>query len=259
MTNVKRRPLVNRAPWSYHVTIATLRPVLMGITRRDWAGGEHLPPSGGFIVAANHYSEFDPLPLAHFLVDHGHVPFFLAKSTLFSVPGLGAALRSLEQVPVYRATSRAADGLDAAKSALVDEGKCIVIMPEGTLTHDPELWPMKAKTGVARLALATQVPVIPVASWGAHDMLAPYARRPGNLLKRPVQHVLAGEAVDLTDLYDRPLDPKAHQAATTRIMRHISGLLGEIRGEEPPETPVDPVTTPSLNPRKRGAGQGKGS
>lgn len=238
MTTVKRRPIRQRVPWSYRAVIGTLRPVLMGITRRDWSGGEHIPASGAFIVASNHYSEVDPLMLAHFLVDHGRPPFFLAKSSLFAVPVLGAALRSLEHVPVHRATSRATDALAAARAALA-EGKCIAIMPEGTLTRDPDLWPMKARPGVGRLALTSGAPVVPVGQWGAQEVLARYARRPGNLLRRPIQKVRAGPPVDLTDLMARKDDPRAHAEATARVMAAVTGLVAELRGETPPETPYE--------------------
>lgn len=239
MTVVKRRPSRHPLPWSYHAVIGTVRPLLKGITRQDWSGGEHLPPEGGFIVAGNHYSEVDPFTLGHYLVDHGHPPFYLAKSSLFDVPLLGPALRHLQQVPVYRYTSKAGDALVAAREALA-EGKVIGIMPEGTLTRDPDLWPMKARPGVGRLALTSQAPVIPVAQWGAQEVLGRYARRPGNILKRPVQHIKAGPPVDLSDLYDRPEDPRAHAEATRRVMAAITELLAGIRGETPPAEPYDP-------------------
>ncbi|GAA1169263.1 lysophospholipid acyltransferase family protein [Ornithinimicrobium humiphilum] len=238
MTPVSRQPINDRIPWSYKAVIATLRPVLMGVTRRNWSGAEHIPRTGGFIVASNHYSEVDPLMLAHFLVDQGRPAFFLAKSSLFEVPVLGAALRHLEQVPVYRATSRAQDALVAAREALA-EGKPIAIMPEGTLTRDPDLWPMKARPGVGRLALTSRAPVVPIGQWGAQEVLGRYARTPGNLLRRPVQHVKAGPPVDLSDLYDRADEPRAHVEATARIMRAVTELVGELRGETPPAVPYE--------------------
>lgn len=237
---MKRQPSTHRIPWSYHAVIGVLRPPLIAFTRREWSGGENLPTEGGFIVAANHYSEIDPLTTAHFLVDHGHPPFFLAKSTLFEVPVLGKALNHLEQVPVYRASSKAGDALDAAREALAD-GKVIGIMPEGTLTRDPDLWPMRAKSGVGRLALTSGAPLVPLAQWGATGLLGHYARRPGNIFKRPVQRVKAGPPVDLSDLADRPDDPKAHAEATRRVMSEITRLLAELREEEPPAEPFDPA------------------
>lgn len=245
---MKRRPSRYPIPWSYNAVIGVLRPMLMGFTRRDWSGGEHLPTDGGFIVAANHYSEVDPFTMAHFLVDHGHPPFFLAKSNLFQVPVLGQALTHLQQVPVYRATAQAGDALDAAREALA-EGKVIGITPEGTLTRDPDLWPMKGKSGVGRLALTSRAPVIPLAQWGAQDVLDRYARRPGNVLRRPVQHVKAGPPVDLSDLHERADDARAHTEATRRVMAAITDLLAQIRGEEPPAQPYDMARDGSARPR----------
>lgn len=250
MTPVTRQPINDRIPWSYKVVIGTVRPLLVAITRRAWSGGEHVPRTGGFIVASNHYSEVDPFMLAHFLVDLGRPPFFLAKSSLFEVPVLGRALRHLEQVPVYRATSRAHDALDAAREALA-EGRPIAIMPEGTLTRDPGMWPMKGRPGVGRLALTSRAPVVPVGQWGAQEVLGRYARRPGNLLRRPVQHVKAGPPVDLSDLYDRAEDPRAHAEATARVMRAVTGLVAELRGETPPPTPYEPRPE-ELRSRHRG-------
>lgn len=263
---MKRLPSRYPLPWSYHLVIGTVRPLLMGVTRRDWAGGENLPEDGGFIVAGNHYSEADPLTMAHFLVDHGHPPFFLAKSNLFEVPGLGHALRHLGQVPVYRATTKARGALDAARAALAD-GKVIGITPEGTLTRDPDLWPMTAKPGVGRLALTSRAPVVPLAHWGAQEILGRYARRPGNLFKRPVQHVRVGPPVDLSDLYDRAKDPRAHIEATRRVMAAITELLAEIRGEEPPAVPYDmardgaerPRPGAPRRPRPAASGEGPGA
>lgn len=247
---MKRRPSQHRIPWSYRAVIGTVRPTLMVITRQDWSGAEHVPQTGGFIVASNHYSEVDPFMLAHFLVDQGRPPFFLAKSSLFDVPLLGPALTHLEQVPVYRATSRARDALDAAREALAD-GKPVAIMPEGTLTRDPDLWPMKAKPGVGRLALTSGAPVIPVGQWGAQEVLARYARRPGNLFKRPVQHVKAGPPVDLSDLMERKDDPRAHVEATARVMAAVTALVAELRGGTPPARPYEMTAADRDRKRRR--------
>ncbi|AXH97780.1 1-acyl-sn-glycerol-3-phosphate acyltransferase [Ornithinimicrobium avium] len=226
----------------------------MGITRREWSGGEHIPRTGGFIVASNHYSEVDPLTLAHFVVDQGRAPFFLAKSSLFEVPVLGGALRHLGQVPVYRETSRAGDALEAARDALA-AGRCIGVMPEGTLTRDPDMWPMRGRPGVARLALSTGAPVIPVGQWGAQAILDRYARRPGNILRRPVQQVRAGPPVDLSDLHGQDHDTRTLIEATARIMAAITALVAELRGQTPPEKPYVP-TASELHRRPRPGREG---
>ena len=77
-----------------------------------------------------------------------------------------------------------------------------MVYPEGTITRDPDLWPMTGKSGAARIALATGCPVIPVGQWGAHQLLAPYSKKP-DLFPRKKIIVLAGDPVDLSDLLDR--------------------------------------------------------
>ena len=106
--------------------------------------------------------------------------------------------------------------------------------PEGGRTHDPQLWPQRGRTGVARLALATHAPVIPVAQWGTHRVM------PGRKLTfprlRPKQTVtvVAGAPVDLSDLYGRADDPEAMRIATDRIMAAVTALVEGLRGELAP-------------------------
>ncbi|WP_226921371.1 lysophospholipid acyltransferase family protein [Georgenia subflava] len=221
----------------YRVLAGLLRPTMRLTTRRSWRGAEHLPATGGFVAVANHVSNFDPLTLAHFLYEHGAAPKFLAKSSLFEVPVLGRLLSAADQIPVYRGTDRAGDSLLAARTALAS-GECVAIFPEGTHTRDPGMWPMVAKTGVARLALATRVPVIPVAQWGAHLVLPRFQAAFHPFPPKPVT-VVAGPPVDLDDLYDRPVDQEVLTEATARIMRAITDQLADIRGEEPPARPYD--------------------
>lgn len=248
-----RQPLRTAAPAAYRAVVALLRPPIAGLTKQRWSGGENLPASGGFIVAANHLSEIDPLMLGHFLVDHGCPPLFLAKSSLFEIPVLGKALHGLGQVPVYRGTSKAGDALRAAEEA-VRSGGCVVVMPEGTLTRDPDLWPMRGKTGVARLALATRAPVIPIGQWGPQELLAPYARRPK--LKRVTMQLTAGPAVDLSDLYDRDPTPAVLREATDRIMGRVSAIVADLRGEPAPARPFDPSVRPTDRPQDQGGEAG---
>jgi len=228
-----KRPL----SFAYRLAVSIVRPLMMLFTKRDWRGWEHLPTSGGFVVAPNHVSHLDPFAFAHYLYDSGHPPFFLGKESVFRVPVVGAILRGAEQIPVFRNTGRAADAFRAAVAA-VEDGKCVGVYPEGTLTRDPDLWPMVGKTGAARIALTTRCPVIPVAQWGPQDMLAPYSRRP-RLLPRKTMHVLAGPPVDLTDLYGHPLDGAVLREATNRIMAAITALLEELRGERAPADRFD--------------------
>jgi 1-acyl-sn-glycerol-3-phosphate acyltransferase len=214
-----------------------LKPLLMVLTKRDWRGAEHFPASGGFVVTPNHISHFDPLAFAHFMYDSGRPAFFLGKDSVFRVPVVGAILRGAQQIPVYRNTGRAVDAYRAAVAA-VEQGKCVGVYPEATLTRDPGLWPMVGKTGAARIALATRCPVVPVAQWGPQEMLAPYSKRP-HLLPRKTMHMLAGPPVDLSDLYDRPQTAEVLREATGRIMAAITTQLEQLRGEPAPATRFD--------------------
>ncbi|MFD1504665.1 1-acyl-sn-glycerol-3-phosphate acyltransferase [Georgenia yuyongxinii] len=220
----------------YRFIAAVLQTVMRVVTVPTWRGAEHLP-AGGFLAVGNHVSNFDPLTFAHFLHGNGVPPRFLAKSSLFEVPVLGRMLRRLDQIPVYRGTAQAAEALVAAEAALA-AGEGVAVFPEGTLTRDPAMWPMSGKTGVARLALRTRVPVIPVAQWGAHLVLPPYTSSFRPLPRKPVT-VVAGPPVNLDDLYDRPLEQEVLQEATRRIMAAVTAQLADIRGATPPAEPYD--------------------
>jgi 1-acyl-sn-glycerol-3-phosphate acyltransferase len=230
------------------LTIVVLRPLLFGLLRRDWRGRGNVPSTGGVIIAANHISESDPLALAHFVYEAGRYPVYLAKAALFSTPVVGAAMRGTGQIPVHRDRADAALALKDAEKALVD-GECLMFYPEGSCTRDPELWPMTGQTGVARMALTTGAKVVPVATWGAHELL-PYKKAEqrglaGSLKKgfhpfpRKTMKVIAGPPIDLSKYEGLPLTKETLRAATDEIMDVISELLGELRGERPPAERYD--------------------
>ena len=126
-------------------------PAVLLLAKFTFRHPEKIPATGSFIMVFNHYSDFDPLVTAYTLWKHGRTPHYLAKASLFRVPVVGGAFRATDQVPVERAVGGAAP-LAAAKQ-LIDKGLALVIYPEGTLTRDPDLWPMRGKYGAARLAL----------------------------------------------------------------------------------------------------------
>lgn len=226
-----------RSNRAYRNVARIVRPLLRATTKTDWREVEHLPTDRGFIVASNHMTNVDPLTFAHFLWDNGVAPKVLAKASLFKVPVVGRVLRATGQIPVYRNTSAAGESLGAAVTAL-EQGDAVAVFPEGTLTRDPDLWPMTGKTGVARLALTTRAPVVPVAQWGPQDLLGRYSK----LLKpipRKLVTVLVGPPVVLDDLYDRPQDTATLREATERVMDAITRLLEEVRGEKAPAVRYD--------------------
>jgi 1-acyl-sn-glycerol-3-phosphate acyltransferase len=177
--------------------------------------------------------------MALFIHEAGRYPAFLIKSSAFNVKVIGPFLRAAGQFPVNRGGTDAALVLNDAERGLA-QGECLIFYPEGTATRDPQLWPMVAKTGVARLALATGAPVIPVAAWGTQDIL-PYGTRKLSVIPRHTVKMLAGPAVDLSAYEGEPLNRDVLRAATATIMADITGLLGRLRGQPPPQSPYDPA------------------
>ena len=109
------------------------------------------------------------------------------------------------------------------------EGAAVIFYPEGTATRDPELWPMVAKTGVARLALTSGAPVIPIAHWGTQDIL-PYGSKKVKLFPRKTVRTVAGEPVDLSEWAGKHTSAKALRAATAAIMGVGDGARGGAAG-----------------------------
>jgi 1-acyl-sn-glycerol-3-phosphate acyltransferase len=177
---------------------------------------------------------------------------YLAKSGLFRNKLLGHFMRSAGQIPVERSSRSAVGAYDAAVAA-VRAGECIVVYPEGTITRDPDLWPMKGKSGAARIALETGCPVIPIGQWGAQELLAPYAKRP-DLFPRKTIHIVAGDPVDLSDLVGLPRTTEVLAESTERIMSAITAIVEDIRGETAPTERFDPRRAGIAeigNPRRR--------
>ncbi len=221
----------------FRLVVALLRPPMMVLTKRDWRGGEMIPRTGGVVLATNHVSHFDPIAFAHFGYDNGRVPRFLGKSELFKVPVIGAIISRLGQIPVYRRSYDASQAYRAAVDA-VRRGECVIFYPEGTISRDPDRWPMTGKTGAARVALATGVPVIPVAQWGPQDVLAPYSKR-FRFFPRKTMHMQAGPPVDFSEFADRPITNETLRDATEKIMTAITEQLQKIRGGQPPGVRFD--------------------
>lgn len=198
---------------------------------------ERMPQTGPAIVVVNHVSHLDPFLVAKFVLDAGRVPRFLAKESIFAVPAVGWGMRIMGHIPVKRGTADARQSLAAAVAAL-EAGKVVVLHPEGTVTRDPQGWPMAGRTGAARLVtLAPNVPVIPIAQWGVQRNYDFYAKR-----VRPVpraKHVLSiGEPIDLGAFRDREVTARVLQEITEVIMRRLRADVAGLRGEAAPDGPL---------------------
>jgi len=220
-------------------SVLVLEPSLHALIKQKMQGREHIPPDGGVILAPNHLSYADWGTVALFSYESGRYPTFLIKSPIFSVKVIGPILRKLGQLPVYRNRGDAALVLRDAERA-VRAGECVIVYPEGTASRDPDLWPMKARTGVARLALTTGAPVVPIAHWGAQDVL-PYGSTRPHLWPRKTVRMVAGPPVDLSAFQGRPLNSATLRDATAVIMSDVTQLLAGLRGETPPAVPYDPA------------------
>ncbi|MSZ53997.1 MAG: 1-acyl-sn-glycerol-3-phosphate acyltransferase [Actinobacteria bacterium] len=215
-----------------------LRPLLNLLGKRNWIGAENLPKTGAAIAVCNHISHIDPLVFTHFLYNNGRAVRYLGKASVFKVPFVGRVLLGAGQIPVERETANASDSLQHA-IAFLKAGHLLGVYPEGTLTRDENYWPMKAKTGIARLAIISKAPVIPCAQWGAQEILPAYSKKL-KLFPRTKVTVVAGKPLDFSKWYGKENDPVALEEATAYVMRAITILLEDIRGESAPAEIFDP-------------------
>ena len=216
-----------------------LLPFMHLVARYRIHDGHKLPTSGAFVLAPNHYSEIDPIVIGVVMWKLGRMPRYLAKAGLFKYPVLGQLLRATDQVPVQRTgTVRGNDPLVAARK-IVDKGLAVVIYPEGSLTRDPDLWPMRGKAGAVRMALETGIPLIPVAHWGTQLVMPRYGKKI-SLFPRKTIDVKFGDPVDLSAFRGKPLDGATTTAATAVVMDAITALLEDLRSEKAPAERWDP-------------------
>ena len=223
-------PRRGRGFW-FSLAIDVLWPFVVLFVRLRVRGKHHVPGNGGVVLAFNHLSNADAVAAVVFALMSNRVPRVLAKASLWRIPLVGRVMRSGGHIPVERGTVKASEALRPAVEAL-REGKCVMAFPEGTFTHDPDNWPMKGKSGVARMALEARVPVVPVAEWGTQDLLPKGSFLP-RLLPRKKIDVVAGAPVDLSDLYGRELTAEVLDEATRRVMEAITTMLSGIRLEQP--------------------------
>jgi 1-acyl-sn-glycerol-3-phosphate acyltransferase len=215
-------------------------PPLALLARIRMTGVENVPASGAFVLAPNHYSEIDPLVMGVAMWKIGRMPHYLAKASLFDVPVVGALLKGSGQIPVQRAGAvRSSDPMVGARG-IVDKGLAVVIYPEGSLTRDPDLWPMRGKTGAVRTALEQDIPIIPAAHWGTQLVMPRYAKRI-SLFPRKTITVHFGPAVDLSAFRGRKIDPTVLSEATEVVMQAITEIFEQLRGEKAPAERWDPA------------------
>lgn len=227
----------NQEPTSraYHLVARFARFFNQLVTVRKWTGQEHIPKAGGVIIVCNHTSNYDPLALGEFIIWAGRWPRFLGKSEIWKVPGLSWLARKCEQIPVYRNTDRAGNSLIYAEEALLAKGHAITIYPEGTITADPDVWPMTGRRGAAQLALNTGVPVVPVVAFGPHRVFGQKLLQPWRMFgrRKPVS-VMGGAPIDLSAYEGAEPTKETLDEVTDLILDTLTGMVSELRGEAPP-------------------------
>ncbi|MHA3684727.1 lysophospholipid acyltransferase family protein [Leucobacter sp. HY1910] len=232
----KRRPSV------FWVLAGVTLPAWSLMVRYRFTPQSKLPQTGPFILAPNHYSEIDPVAMGAAVWHLGRLPRFMAKASLFKVPVFGWLLRASGQVPVEREGAARASGRGGAMGgagALIKNDSGVIVYPEGTLTRDPDLWPMRGKSGAVRLALESGIPLIPVAHWGTQNLMPRYGKKIHPFPRKTI-HVAVGEPLDLSKYLAGTIDQKTVNAATTELMNAITALLAGLRDETPPTERWDP-------------------
>lgn len=215
-------------------------PLTFLIGRPTPKGLDRIPKQGGALLVMNHVSHLDPIYDAVFVHRAGRVPRFMAKNTLWNIPVVGKVLAGAGQIPVYRGTVDAKQSLSAAEQALQD-GKAVIIYPEGTISKDPASWPMHARTGVGRLVLSTDVPVIPIARFGTQGIWNGYSKKFRPFPRKRVDFVV-GDPVDLSEFRGREPEPKVLREITDQLMHQVRDLLTGVRGEPAPTAEFYPAS-----------------
>ena len=217
----------SKAGFWIRLCVLILYPLDGLLFRMRWHHLDRIPVEGGVLIAVNHVSQADTAAMARMIWQAGRIPRFLIKSGVFSWPIVGRMMTGAGQIPVFRGTAEAPDSLRAASAALRD-GQCVIIYPEGTMTTDPDYWPMAGKTGVARLALDNPgIPLLPVGQWGAQRTLARGGRfRP---FPRKQHEASIGQPLDLSGYLDRKPDAELLRALTETIMAAITSEVAAVR------------------------------
>jgi 1-acyl-sn-glycerol-3-phosphate acyltransferase len=221
----------NAGRWIW-LAVVLVKPIDRVFFKRRWRGQEHVPATGGVVLVANHVSQADWITMAEYVWDSGRIPRFLIKDSLFRVRGVRRLLSGAKQIPVSRGTAAARSSLEQAAAAL-ERGEAVCIYPEGTVTRDPGFWPMQARTGVARLALATDRPIVPVCMWGPQHALDVEHRKVRPFPRHEVWCV-AGPPLDLSAYRGRPLTAELLREVTDVIMSAVRDQLAKVRNETPP-------------------------
>ncbi|MGH4011372.1 MAG: lysophospholipid acyltransferase family protein [Pseudonocardiaceae bacterium] len=255
----RRSTVLPRVPLAARLLIAAGRVITASTGSLELSGT--LPESlrgRPFLLAANHIGVFDAAVLLSACHRLGVAPRFVTNRGLFDTPLIGGLLRRAGHLGV----DPLAAGCAVRGTALLPQlssDRPVLIYPEGRISTDPDLWPDRGQTGLARLALATGLPVLPLSQWGAHEVIPaatpPVRSLPGlvrlttvwlhavRLRHRVRFRVHAGPPVDLTGLH--PGRPGDAMRAHARIMLALTAGLVPLRTDQPGAPSMDPTRSQS--------------
>lgn len=209
----------------YWLVKYTLRPLFLLLFSPRVVGAERIPARGGALLASNHLSMCDSLFLP--VLTRRRVTF-LAKSEYFTGRGIkgrakAAFVRGTGLLPIERGNSDAAAAALAAGVRVLRTGRLLGVYPEGSRSPDGRLY--RGKTGVVRMALLAQVPVVPVAMVGT-DKVLPIGE---TVPRRTRVEIRIGEPLDFSVHAGRADDPAVLRALTDDVMLAIGRLSGQER------------------------------
>lgn len=218
----------------YRFAKSVLAPIMTPWVRISATGTENIPEKGPYLLVFNHLSNVDPLCVCWYFMKRDVPVRFLAKKSMFGVPVFGRIIDGMGLIPVDRATNPAQSLIPATQA--LKRGEVVCIWPEGTLTQEPDMWPMSFKTGAARLALDTGVPVIPVAQWGPQDIMNRFASAPDMRPGRRVSYRFM-EPIRIEDLLSDAgsADHEAVGELTARMHRAVTEGVEALRGRKAPD------------------------
>ena len=240
-----RRPRPQNVSPLWRVGTAIDRGLVGAVGKLEITGS--IPPElreQPMLIAANHIGMFDPFVLIAALREAGVNPRFLLTGGLLDAPVVGWVLRQGDSIRVDRGKANVIEAFDRVTTALRETPGPVLVYPEGRVSREPGLWPERGKTGVARMALTTKVPVLTISQWGAHEAVAwgtevvtgwrdlvpgvtSFARAVWN---RPTFKVHFGPVVDLSDL--SAATPGDAVRAHKRIMQAITDNLVPLRADQ---------------------------
>lgn len=205
------------SPQLYRMTRRLIGPLVERYFHMKWLGTEHVPSSGGVVLACNHLSNLDPVLLA---AACPRQISYLAKIELFKVPILGGLIRRYGAIPLRRSASDP-EAIRLAERVL-EQGQLLALFPEGTRSRDGQLKPFRF--GAARLALKYEVPLVPAAIIGTELAMPTGAKMP----QRVTVKLAFGPPIDTVQYHYRTSGavPEVHilETVTNQLREEVDRL-----------------------------------